>query len=69
MNLSFIPEDMDWVCQPCGERLVPGMVNLEYLGSSFRVELPICPHCRTPLISEDLATGRMFEVEQLLEDK
>jgi hypothetical protein len=69
MNLSFLPADMDWVCRPCGKRLQPGMVELHYLGNVFRVELPVCPKCSTVLISEDLALGRMLEVEQLLEDK
>jgi hypothetical protein len=49
--------------------LVPATVELEYLGSVFSVELPACPQCGTVMIAEDLATGRMFEVEQLLEDK
>lgn len=69
MNLSFIPADMNWTCQPCGEKLQPGMVELEYMGNVFRVELPVCHKCSTVLISEDLAMGRMLEVEQLLEDK
>jgi hypothetical protein len=69
MNLSFIPADMDWICRPCGEKLQPGMVELHYLSNVFKVELPVCPKCSKVLISEDLARGRMLEVEQLLEDK
>jgi hypothetical protein len=69
MNLSFLPEDMDWTCQSCNEKMVPGMVELRYLGNVFKVELPVCPNCSAVLISEELATGRMLEVEQLLEDK
>ncbi|WP_051305652.1 DVU_1557 family redox protein [Desulfogranum mediterraneum] len=69
MNLSFLPADMNWRCQSCGATLQPGMVELHYLGNVFRVELPVCPSCSAVLISEELATGRMLEIEQLLEDK
>ena len=69
MKLSFLPADMQWTCQPCGQPLVPGPVELEYLGNLFKVELPVCPQCGAVLISEELAVGRMLEVEQLLEDK
>lgn len=69
MNLSFLPDDMNWICRPCGEKLESGTVELHYLENVFRVELPICPKCSAVLISEDLAVGRMLEVEQLLEDK
>ena len=71
MNLSFLPEDMDWICRSCGQekRLESGMVELHYQGNVFKVELPVCPACGAVLISEDLALGRMLEVEKLLEDK
>lgn len=69
MNLSFLPEDMNWTCEPCGEKLRPGKVELCYLNSVFQVELPVCPKCSAVLIFEELATGRMLEVERLLEDK
>lgn len=69
MKLSFIPEDMDWVCEPCGLALQPGMAELFYLGNVFRVELPMCPGCGAVLVGEELATGKMLQVEQLLEDK
>lgn len=69
MSMRFLPEDMDWVCRPCGEPLQPAPVELSYLGSVFAVELPVCPRCGAVLISEELATGRMLEVEKLLEDK
>jgi hypothetical protein len=69
MKLSFLPADMNWICRLCGTPLVPGPVELQYLGNVFKVELPVCPKCSSALISEDLALGRMLEVEQLLEDK
>ena len=39
MSLSFLPEDMNWTCRPCGTRLKPGKAELTYLGGSFQVEL------------------------------
>jgi len=69
MNLRFLPEDMNWVCKPCGAVLEPGMVELHYMGNVFKVELPVCPQCRMVLIDEELALGKMLEVEKLLEDK
>ncbi len=69
MNLSFLPEDMNWSCECCGVGLQPGEGELDYLGNSFKVELPVCPVCSKVLIPEELALGRMYEVEQLLEDK
>jgi Zn-finger nucleic acid-binding protein len=69
MNLRFIPDDMNWICHSCNVALQPGIVDLRYMENVFRVELPICPQCAAVLISEDLAVGKMLEVEQLLEDK
>ena len=69
MSLRFLPQDMNWICRPCREPLQPGMVELHYMGNVFTVELPVCPKCGAVLIAEELALGRMLEVEQLLEDK
>ncbi len=69
MKLSFLQEGMDWSCARCAEKLVARKVELRYLGNVFQVELPACPTCSAVLIVEELAMGRMLEVEQLLEDK
>lgn len=58
-----------WLCVDCGEPLVPGKVDISYLGNSFQVELLKCPHCGQVLIPEELALGKMVEVEKALEDK
>lgn len=60
---------MGWVCADCGEPLVPGKVDISYLGNSFQVELLKCAHCGQVLIPEELALGKMSEVEKALEDK
>jgi DNA-directed RNA polymerase subunit RPC12/RpoP len=62
-------EDLEWKCARCNEALVAGPVTVEYLGNRFTVELAKCPHCGFVLVSEELALGKMAEVEQMLEDK
>ncbi len=67
-TLKVITEDFSaWKC--CGESLQPAPVALDYLDSRFNVELPTCPKCGMVLIPEELALGKMAEVESLLEDK
>ena len=62
-------EDLEWKCAKCDEVLVVGPVNVEYLGNRFTTELAKCPRCGFVLVSEELALGKMAEVEQMLEDK
>ena len=57
------------VCAKCALPLGLQTVNLAYLNNNFSVELPRCPGCGMVFVAEGLATGRMLEVEQSLEDK
>ncbi len=59
----------EWLCSKCNLPLVMGKVNVSYLGSMFPVDLYRCPSCGQVFIPEDLAAGKMAEVEKLLEDK
>lgn len=71
MSVIKLP-DVDgagWRCASCDESMVLRPCELEYLESQFNVELPVCPKCGYVLIPESVATGKMFQVEQLLEDK
>jgi hypothetical protein len=63
------PEDKNWLCARCSVSLESGKVNVSYLGSMFPVDLLRCPRCSQVFIPEDLALGKMAEVEKLLEDK
>lgn len=56
-------------CLKCDQRLVLRKVVFEYMGHTVAHEVPTCPKCGKVYISEELAEGRMSEVEQLLEDK
>ena len=64
-----IPEEHDYECGKCGIPLTPDKVSVSYLGSTFTVDLLKCKSCGHVLITEDLALGKMLEVEKTLEDK
>jgi len=57
------------LCCQCNVPLNRGQVTISYLGSEFPVELPKCPACGQVYITEDLALGKMLQVEKALEDK
>jgi hypothetical protein len=61
--------DRGWVCNRCRVPLEVQKVRLQYLRTIFAVDLPACPLCGKILIAEELATGKMAEIEQALEDK
>ncbi len=63
------PEDLVWKCFRCGQQLVVGPVLAKYMGNNITAQLPQCPSCYMVLISEELAIGKVAEVEKLLEDK
>ena len=56
-------------CEKCKIYLSLGKVTVSYLGSEFPVELLRCPGCGTVFVPEELAIGKMLQVEQALEDK
>jgi RNase P subunit RPR2 len=62
-------EPAQLVCAKCREPLVKGKVVASYLGAEFPIELLRCPKCGLVHVPEELATGKMLQVEQALEDK
>lgn len=58
-----------WSCNLCHVPLETQTVRLQYMQSIFKIDLPVCPGCSSILVSEELATGKMADAEQLLEDK
>ncbi|HMK34342.1 MAG TPA: hypothetical protein VK463_04685 [Desulfomonilaceae bacterium] len=64
-----IREAADWTCGKCGVPLESGTVEVVYMGTKYPVELPRCPCCGIVFIPEQLALGKMAQIEQLLEDK
>ncbi|RJX35455.1 MAG: DNA-binding protein [Desulfarculus sp.] len=61
--------EADWLCQPCGRALTLGKVNVSYLHNLLSADLHRCPSCGQAFIPEDLAVGKMAEIEMLLEGK
>lgn len=57
------------ICMRCRVPLKPAKTTFTYLGNTFSADLPRCPKCGLVYVPEDLAKGRMLEVEQNLEDK
>jgi uncharacterized OB-fold protein len=57
------------VCQKCQQEMAMGKVTVSYLGAKFPIELLKCPSCGLVYVPESLATGKMEQVEQSLEDK
>lgn len=56
----------------CAKHCVPlqaGKVELTYQGHTFPVDALCCPVCGEALIPEELAKGKMADVEQTLEEK
>ena len=68
---TYLPGPGEWRCACAGElhRPEPRAVEVGYLGGVFNISLLACPDCGLALVPEDLALGRMAEVERLLEDK
>jgi hypothetical protein len=62
-------QDAAWICDKCKKKLELKKVKVAYLGGNFEVELMKCPQCNKVFVGEDLATGKMLEVEKDLEDK
>lgn len=59
----------DWICNRCRQPLAVQTVRLQYMQSIFPIDLPACSSCDFILISEELATTKIAEAEQALEDK
>ena len=62
-------QNTPWLCDKCKMELVQKKVKVRYLGGNFEVELTKCPECNMVFVSEELAMGKMLEVEKELEDK
>jgi predicted nucleic acid-binding Zn-ribbon protein len=58
-----------WICNRCKVSLEVQTVRLQYIKTIFALHLPACPRCGMILIAEELATGKIAEAEQALEDK
>ncbi len=64
-----IPSTSPWMCGNCNLPLEVASVDVGYMGNAFPVKLWKCPQCGLVFIPEDLALGKMVDVEKQLEDK
>jgi Zn-finger nucleic acid-binding protein len=62
-------KETTWICSKCNKKLELKKVKVRYLEGNFEVELLKCPKCNAVFIDEELAVGKMLEVEKGLEDK
>lgn len=69
MKETINQENEKWVCDKCKKKLVSEKVKVKYLDGNFEVALLRCPECKMVFIDEELALGKMLEVEKGLEDK
>ena len=58
-----------FICCRCQVPLEHARAEFSYMGHTFHTDLPKCPKCGQIFISEDMAKGKMAEVETELEDK
>jgi len=64
-----MPETTKMICCKCNKELEMIKTDFSYLGHSFFTEVPKCPECGQVFIPEELARGRISEVEMQMEDK
>jgi len=57
------------ICNKCKVPLKPIRVHFKYLDKNFEHEVDRCPECGQVFVPEELAKGRMADVEKKLENK
>lgn len=57
------------ICDKCRVEMEELEANFSYLDRTFRHKVLRCPACGQVCLDESLATGRMSEVEALMEEK
>ena len=69
MSEQSASEPVAWMCGSCNVPLVLEKVDVAYLGNAFPADLWKCPRCGLVFVPEELALGKMVDVEKQLEDK
>ncbi|MCI7146429.1 MAG: DNA-binding protein [Clostridiales bacterium] len=57
------------ICDRCGVEMELMEVQFRYLTRDFRYKVPRCPECGQVSLTEDLVTGKMADVEAMIEEK
>ena len=69
MKEEFYKDPGEKKCVRCDCLLEKRKAKFSYMKQAFPVELPTCPKCGFIFVPEELATGKVFQVEKALEDK
>ena len=56
-------------CRRCGVDMELKETYFEYLGHGLHTKVPRCPVCGEVYIPEELASGKIADIERTLEDK
>jgi len=56
-------------CCKCDVTLSMKRINFEYLAHNFFADIPACPVCGQVYVTEELAKGKIAEMEKHLEEK
>ena len=56
-------------CRRCGVVMEMTKTYFEYLGHGFHTDVLRCPECGEVFIPEELAMGKIADIERNLEDK
>lgn len=67
-NNINIPDDT-YICQKCNKEMIKKATSFSYMGRTFNTELYRCPKCGQVMVPKELVTGKMKEVETIMEDK
>ena len=59
----------DLKCCKCGVALEKKKINFDYLAHNFFADIQACPVCGQVFVTEELAKGKIAEVEKHLEEK
>lgn len=57
------------ICDRCNVEMEMIEVAFDYLSRNFRHKVPRCPLCGQVSLPEELVTGKMADVESLIEEK
>ncbi len=57
------------MCDKCEVEMEMIEVSFDYLSRGFRHKVPRCPVCGQVSLPEELVTGKMSDVESMIEDK
>lgn len=57
------------MCDKCKVEMQPIEVQFRYLSRVFRYKVPRCPECGQVSLPEELVTGKMADVEAMIEEK